>query len=185
MKPTCALLVLTLAACGDDVVSHSAPVGIHLAFSSGDVAGGRVGDDKNINTESGNPYAAYIAEAREVLDGDPGAIEIDTLTLTLTDPEGAVTTLGDIYDGPTSLSFVMNGTDAVVPVATTTIVADTGAGPIDQAITFDGSTVTGDDWQSLLDGNFKVVIDGPAQGDFEGAGASVDLLATFTFNALE
>jgi hypothetical protein len=180
-----ALFVTVLAACGDDVVSHSGPVGIHLAFSSGDVSGGRVGDDKNINTESGNPYAAYMAEAREVLGHDPSRIEVDSLTVRLVAPAGSVTTLGGIYDGPTALTFVMNSTNTVMPVATLAIVAATGAGPVPMDVAFDSGGLSADDWASLKDGNFKVVIDGPAQGDFEGASANVDLEALFTFDAIE
>jgi hypothetical protein len=180
-----ALFVTVLAACGDDVVSHSAPVGIHLAFSSGDVAGGRVGDDKNINTESGNPYAAYIADAREALGHDPSRIEVDSLTLTIATGTSGVTALGEIFDGPTALTFEMNSTNTIVPVASLAIVASTGPGPVPMDGAFDSSTVTGDDWTSLLDGDFKVVIDGPAQGDFEGANAAVDLEALFTFDAIE
>lgn len=179
------LLVIALTACGDDVASHSAPVGIHLAFASNDVSAGRVGDDKNINTESGNPYAAYMTEARDVLGRDPSRIEIDSLTLRLVAPSGSVTTLGDIYDGPTALTFEMNGTGTIVPVATLSIVAATTAGPVPMDVGFASGGVTGDDWAALKDGNFKVAIDGPAQGDFEGANASVDLEALFEFEAIE
>lgn len=182
-------LVITFAAgavaCGDDPVSHSEPVGIHLSFGSGDVAGGRVGDDKNINTESGNPYAAFVAAARDALGRDPGNIEVEGVTLTLLPTSTGVAGLGEIYDGPTGLSFEMNGTGTIVPVASLDIGPATMAGPITMVVGFAPSTIVGDDWTSLVGGNFKVAIDGPAQGDFENAGASVDLEATFTFTAYE
>ncbi len=182
------LLVCTFpaaAACGDDAVSHSAPVGIHLAFSSGDVAGGRVGDEKNINTESGNPYGAFAAATRDALGRDPSRIEIDSLTVALTATSTGVTTLGAIYDGPATIAFEMNGTSAIVPVASLAIGPTTAAGPVPMTISFDSGAVTGDDWSALVAGSFKVRIDGPAQGDFENAGASVDLEAMFTFEAFE
>lgn len=178
--------LLAVAACGgDDAVSYSAPVGIKLAFASNDVAAGRVGDDKNINTESGNPYAAYVAEARDVLGHDPARIELDSLTVAFATGTTGVTTFGEIYDGTAAITFVMNGTDTVVPVATLDVGPTTGAGPHAFAIGFDASTMVGADWASLLDGNFKVQLDGPAQGDFEGAGATIDLTATFAFVALD
>jgi hypothetical protein len=180
------VLVAAIAAgCGGDVVSHSGPVGIHLAFSSGDVAAGRVGDDKNINTESGNPYAAYIAEAQGVLGHDPSRIEVDSLTLTVTPGSSGVTQLGAIFDGVTAITFEMNGTDTIVPVATLAVDAAVGAGPAPMSVGFDSDTVTGEDWTSLVDGNFKVIVDGPAAAGFAGASASVDLEALFTFEAIE
>jgi len=181
----CLVIAITTAACGDDPVSHSEPVGIHLAFASGDVAGGRVGDDKNINTESGNPYAAFVAAARDALGRDPSSISVDELTLTLLTTSTGVASLGEIYDGPTDISFEMNGTNTLVPVASLAIGPTTTAGPVPMVIGFVPDAVLGDDWTALVGGNFKVVIDGPAQINFETAGASVDLEARFLFTAYE
>ena len=176
---------LGLAACGgDDAVSYSAPVGIKLQVRSGDVAGGVASTDKNINTESGNPYAAFIADARDALGGnDPGRIEVEGVTLTLATTSTGVTTMGEVFDGTTEVQFVMNSNNTSYPVASIAVVATTGAGPIDLDVGFDSTTVADADWSGVVGGSFKVVLTGPAQADFENAGADADLDATFTFGA--
>ena len=73
MKPLI-VLSLTLAACADQPISYSDDVGIAL---KADVVDGTVVDEKNINTESGNPYAAFITDAHNALHADPGSIEVD------------------------------------------------------------------------------------------------------------
>jgi len=66
-----------LAACGDDPVSFSAPVGIELKAKSDDVMNGVITEDKGITTESGNPYGAFINDATARLGRAPGRVEID------------------------------------------------------------------------------------------------------------
>lgn len=166
MKPfSIALLVglASTAACGDDVLSYSAPVGIKLSVASGDVSGGQLVDEKNINTESGNPYGASIAEARAQLGGgDPGALRLDRLQLQLEPTSTNVTVLGEVFAGQAEIQFLMNGSGALLPVATLAVTAATAAGPIDSVVGFDASGVTAADWTGLVGGQFKVVLRGPA-----------------------
>jgi hypothetical protein len=51
--------LLLFAACGDDPVSVSDQVDLKITISSGDVAGGIMAADKNVNTES-NPYGVFV-----------------------------------------------------------------------------------------------------------------------------
>ncbi|MCB9563010.1 MAG: hypothetical protein H6708_21605 [Kofleriaceae bacterium] len=176
---------LGLAACGgDDALSYSAPVGIDLKAKSSDVAGGVVSNDKGITTESGNPYGAFVSDARDALGGgDPGRIEVEGLTLLLGAGSTGVLTLGEVFDGTVEVLFVMNDTNDTFPVGSTAVVATTPAGPIDLDVSFDSSAVAAVNWDKMLTGSFKVALRGPAQGDFENANADVDLEATFTFGA--
>ena len=76
--------VLVLAGCGGDPVSHSAPVGINLKAKSSDTVNNVVTDDKGINTESGNPYGAFVTDARRELGNvDPAVIEVDEVEIFL------------------------------------------------------------------------------------------------------
>ena len=77
------LALLSLVGCSDDPVSYSSPVSINLKAESGAVNGAAISDEKGITTESGNPYAAFVSDARAKLGRDPGRIEVDGLTLTL------------------------------------------------------------------------------------------------------
>jgi hypothetical protein len=177
-----ALVALAAPACGEDPVSHYGQVGLQLALASAEVSGGRVGDEQQVGAASGDPYGAFMAAARGALGGEPGGMEIDMLRLRVI---GGGVRLGAIYDGPTTVTFAMNGTGTIVPVATLDIEPTTGPGPSPMIVGFDAGTVTGDDWTALLGGDFAVVLDGPAAATFEGAGASVGLEALFTFQAIE
>lgn len=178
--------VTLLGACADNPVSYSAPVGINLKAKSDDVAGGVVSDDKNINTESGNPYGAFVADAQAALGGaDPGVLELDGLELLLGGGSSGVTTLGEIFAGTTEVLFVMDGTDNTHVVGAGEITASTGGGPVQLDRSFDSSGYQGDDWDKLLAGGFKVVLRGPAAAGFDTKGADADLQVTFTFAAYE
>src|SRR3954469_79201 len=105
-------LVLFLGACSDDPVSYSAPVGINLKAKSGDTANNVVSEEKGITTESGNPYGAFITDAKQKLGGkDPTSIEIDKVELFLGGTSTNVTRLGEVFDGTVDVLFVVNDTN--------------------------------------------------------------------------
>jgi hypothetical protein len=175
-----------LAACGgDDEVSHSEPVGISLSVASGDVDGdGRLVDEKNINTESGNPYGVFSDAAQDAVGGTPSSITVDAVTLEIDDASG-VAAFEEIFAGDVELSFVMNGSEAVYPVSIHGVADGDGAGPVDMHVHFDSDGVTDEDYPDLVSGSFKVVLEGDAADGFDGLGADADLLAVLTFTAYE
>ncbi len=178
--------VSLVAACSDDPVSYSAPVGINLKAKSDDVVNGVVTDEKNINTESGNPYGAFISDAQDELGGgDPATFELEKLELLLGGNSSGVTGLGEIFDGTTEVLFIMADTNNSHVVGSGEITATTEGGPVELGINFDSGDYQGDDWDKLLDGGFKVVIRGDAAPEFETKGADADLQVTFTFAAFE
>jgi hypothetical protein len=173
----------TLAACGSDPVSFSAPVGINLKAKSGDVAASAISETKDITTESGNPYGAFITDARAKLGGkDPTAIEISDLTLVLGGQSTGVSSLDQVFTGDVDVAFVVNDSNNTYDAGH--IMNPTGAGPAAMAVSFDSSVVSPGDWTKFLGGGFKVVIRGPAAATFAGKGAEADLQVTFTFDAL-
>jgi hypothetical protein len=177
---------LALAACGSDPVSYSEPVTINLSAKSGDVANATVTDDKNINTEQGNPYGAFVANAQAKLGGaQPGHLEVDHGQLLLGANSTGVTTLDEIFAGQVDILFVMNDTNVSAPVASRTIAAGAGAGPLALDIGFDDGTLAAADYQRLLGGSFKLAIRGPAAAMFQSKGADADLQVTLTFTAFE
>lgn len=181
-----AALALAVPACGDDPLSYSAPVAINLKVKSAETAFGAVMDDKGITTESGNPYGAFVSDARAALGGvDPAVIEVDSVDLLLGASSVGVTKLGDVFGGPVEVLFEMNDTNNSYPVATTTIDATTGSGPVALAIGFEGTAVPANDYAKLLGGGFKVILRGAAATGFETKGADADLQVTFTFAAYE
>ena len=181
--PLFALPVLVLAACGDDPVQFSEPVGIELKTKSGDVVNSTVDANKGINTESGNPYGAFISEAEAKLGRDPGSIEIDKVTLTLGAQSTNVSTLEQVVTGDVYVQFLTNDTNNTFVVAH--FASPTGPGPVEGHPSFDWTQVGAGDIEKMLGGSFKVVLRGPAATGFETKGAEASLQLTFTFTAFE
>ncbi len=181
--PALALAAL-LGACGSDPVSVSRPVGISLPVSSNDVGvAGAIAVDKNINTESGNPYGAFANAARDGLGGrNPSRVAVVALALGLRPSSTNVTALEQAFTGTVAISFRMNGSDAVYPVGFVASPAGTAAG---LSVSFDSQAMPPADYDALLGGQFKVVLSGTGASGFSTASALADLLADFTFVAYE
>jgi hypothetical protein len=182
--------VAALAACGDDggtvPVEYSQPVGINLKVKSSDVVNGTISIEKGINTESSNPYGAFITAARNELGGvDPGRIELTAATLLLGGNATGVVGLGEIFVGQVEVVFQMNDTNNTFPAATGMLVATDGSGPIELMPTFTSAGANDADYGKILGGSFKVVLRGPAHANFRTAGADADVQTTLTFTAFE
>jgi len=188
IRHAAAALAVLAAACGSkDPVSYSAPVGISLDVKSNDDVGGVIHVDKNITTESGNPYGAFTNAAVQKLGRNPSRIQVTSAILTL-DPATStnVTVLESVFSATVRLSFQMNemnGSNNSYPVASVT--GPTGAGPVTMPVTFDSGAMTPADFDALVGGSFKVVLTSPAASGFGTLGATAKLEATLTFVAFE
>lgn len=182
-KMTSLAMLVSLAACGDDPLSYSAPVAINLKAESGAVNGTAISDEKGITTESGNPYGAFIGDARSKLGHDPSRVEIDEVALTLGAQSTGVTALEQVYTGDVDVLFLMNDTNNTYTAGR--IANPTGPGPLGVGVLFDSTTVTDQDWAKFVGGSFKVVIRGTAAAEFATKGAKADLQLAFTFAAFE
>lgn len=177
---------LFATACGDDPLSYSAPVSINLKAKSGDTQNSVVTDEKGITTENGNPYGAFVSDAKRALDGrDPAIIDVDTVDIFLGANSTGVTKLGEVFDGQVDVLFQMNDTNNTYPVANRTLDPNTPAGPIELDIEFPADNIPDADYDKMLSGSFKVVVRGGAAAGFEGKGADADIQTTFTFAAFE
>jgi hypothetical protein len=176
-------MLVSLMACGDDPLSYSAPVAINLKAESDKVIGAALSDEKGITTESGNPYGAFIADAKAQIKQDPSRIELETLDLTLGAQSTGVTALEQIYTGDVDVLFLMNDTDNTYTAGR--ITNPTGTGPAEVDVRFESDGVADQDWPKLVGGSFKVVIRGTAAADFASKGAKADLQLTFAFAAFE
>ena len=190
MKKLLALAALALlAACGgSDPVSFSAPVGISLPVASKDASSGSISVGKNINTESGNPYGAFVNEAHARIGHDPSRIVLAATTLKLlAGTSTGVTALEQVFTGSVTISFQMSGTGATYQAAQ--IVNPAGVGPVSLSAGFDSSSLPAADRASLIQGQFKVLLSGTPPGGAAGAFATgsdlADLVATFEFVAYE
>jgi hypothetical protein len=181
---TYALPFVVLAACGSDPVNYSAPVGIELKAKSSDVANAAVTEQKDITTESGNPYGAFTNDAMAKLGGKtPSRIEISNMTLTLGGQSTGVSALEEVVAGDVDVAFIVNDSNNTYDAGH--ILNPTGVGPDTMDITFDWAQVTATDRTKMLGGSFKVVLRGDAAPMFSSKGANASLQTTFTFDAFQ
>jgi hypothetical protein len=173
------------AACGGDLVSYSEPVGITLRAKPADTMNGIISEEKSINTEAGNPYGAFVGNARARIGHDPGIIDVESVELRLAPGATGAATLADVFAGAVDLTFQMNDTNVTYPVATGTIDAAAAAGPVAFEVVFAADEVPDSDYVKLLLGSFKLGARGPASPSFATRGAEVDLEITLTFAAFE
>ena len=152
-------------------------------MSDGDVTGTTASDEKNINTESGNPYGAFASAAREEVGGDPSRIVVESTTISISDGSD-IADLDAVFDS-VEISFIMNGSDTAYSVATGTITVGAGPGPSELDVSFDSDDLAEAEYPDLAGGSFKVVIEGEVADGFVAAGDNADLEAVFTFTAYE
>lgn len=184
MAKTHFVALVLLAACGDDPVNYSAPVGIELKEKSGDVVNATVDSEKGITTESGNPYGAFVTEAKNRIGHDPSDIKLEKITLTLGAQSTNVSALEQVVMGDVYVKFLTNDTNNTFTVGH--FGNPTGPGPVEGHPSFDMATDVGTpDIAKIIGGGFKVVLNGPAATDFAGKGADASLQVTFTFSAFE
>jgi hypothetical protein len=177
-------LLPLVAACGSDPVNFSEPVGIELDAKSGDAANNVITENKDITTESGNPYGAFVNTATAKLGGhQPSEIEVNDLTLTLGGQSTGVTTLDQVVTGDVDIAFVVNNSNNTYDVAH--VMGPSGVGPVTMNTVFDWTQVAATDRPAMLGGSFKVVLRAPSAATFSTKGADARLQATFTFTAFK
>jgi hypothetical protein len=178
------LAIALLAACGDDPVSYSAPVGIELKAKSGEVtANNALTPEKSITTESGNPYGKFIADAETKLGKPPGLIELEKVTIQLGAQSSNVTGLEQVMTGDVYVQFLTNDSNNTFVVGHWP--SPTGLEPVDGHPSLDWTAIGETDVEKMLGGSFKVVLNAPAAADFSTKGAEAVLQLTFTFSAFE
>lgn len=157
--------LLALSSCGDDPVAHSETVSIKLSgLKNGDVDNGVYSEEKNINTESGNPYGEFLKNARAALGGkDPGAIELTSAFVRVHADSKNVATLEQVL---ADVELFVSDSATTLPVGQKD--APTGSSvaiPLDEELDYEPIAAT------LLGGDFKVGVRGtavdPLPSDFE------------------
>lgn len=158
-------LVGLATACDDDPVAYSETVSVKLSgIKSGDIANGQASEDKNINTEEGNPYGDFIKNARAELGGhDPSRIEIAKADVRVHADSKNVSTLDAVFS---SLELFISSSATTIPVGTRN--APTGS---TTSIALDEDLDYEPVYDVMLGGDFKVGVRGPTvaapPADFE------------------
>lgn len=166
MKSTKAIVFAAMAAaagCGDDstggnTVNYSGPVTINVdKFKDDEVRNEAFDESKSVNTEPGNPYGAFLQQARAVLGRPPAAVVVDRVTLTLAADARGVTGFEQFLGGPLTLYLASSQTTVNVG----TVAQPRGAGPVEVTVTATRDTLAPIQTE-LTQGSFKVGIRVPA-----------------------
>jgi hypothetical protein len=146
----CALLPLLLAHCADDPIAYSEVISLKLSgIKDGDAKNGVTTEEKNVNTESGNPYGAFLASAEGALDGaEPGRVELSSALVGLHADSKGVAQLDQVFS---RVELFISSSTATYPLGdATSLSASTAAFVLSEDV----------DWEALqptlVQGDFKV-----------------------------
>lgn len=154
---TLGFLVQILAGCEEDPVGTTENIVIQLSgIKEGDIVSGVVEKSKNITTESGNPYGAFLQHVRTALGRNPSRIEVIRAEITLDDSSRGVISLADLFSGQVDV-YLDADVGGTVPVARVT--GPTGMGPVGCSIIATPDTLA-PIMDALLSGNFRVGVRG-------------------------
>lgn len=120
------LLAACLVACSEQEPPSSL-VAISLQAKSSDVPGPGLTLEKQIMTEAGNPYEAFIADAEARLGKETSRIDFERLTLRLGDDSTKVTALEQVCAGHLYFELTLEGSNDTFVFGEA--MAPSGAGP--------------------------------------------------------
>mgnify|MGYP000684073182 CR=1 FL=1 len=152
-------LLFGAGSCDDDEdpVARTDTIVIQLAgIKEGDIHDGVVEKDKNVTTEVGNPYGAFLDAARVALGRNPSRIEVTSVAITLGGDSRGVISFADLFVGETNV-FLRADVGGTVYVARVT--GPTGVGPVICEV-IAGDSALAPIRDALLAGNFRVGIRG-------------------------
>lgn len=157
-----AVMVAGCGASGDggsgNTVNYSGPVSINVdKFKDDEVRNEAFDNDRSVSTEQGNPYGAFLQQARAVLGRPPAAVLVDRVTLTLGADARGVTAFEQFLGGP--LTVYLASSRSTVTVGT--VAQPRGSGPVEVAVTATRDTLAPLQ-PDLTQGSFKVGIRVPA-----------------------
>jgi len=112
-----AFIAVSAIACGDDPVAYSETVSVKLSgIKNGDIRNQTASEDKNINTESGNPYAEFLKNARAELGGrDPRFIEVVSAFVRVHADSKNVIAFEQVF---TDLELFLSNSQTTIPAGT-------------------------------------------------------------------
>lgn len=143
--------------CADDVVGVSEPVSLKLSgIKPGDIANGSASEDKNVNTESGNPYGAFLKAARDGLGQEPRAIRVKSAFLRVHADSKNVTNFEQVF---ADLELFAADSQTTIPVGTVSAPSGTSVAVVITADEVDLAALQ----TAMKGGDFKMGVRGAVQ----------------------
>lgn len=181
MKQLSASVLFLACGCGG-AVAYSEPVSIKVGtIKESDIRNSAFEFDKEISSETGDPYKAFMATARDELGGaDPSAIEVTSIVLTVASDSKGIGTSG--------FADVMSGVEIFFTKGETTVVVGK-LGMIPASTTMEIPVIAGEEelrvlHSTMLKGDFKVGVRGDAVMS-PPAGFELRINVQLEFEALE
>lgn len=172
------LIGVALGGCADEPVAYSEVVSLKLSgIKDGDVKNGVASEDKNINTETGNPYGEFLKNATAALGGAAPARVVMTSALVGVDADSkGVLRIDQVFS---RLELFISSSAGTYPIGETTeLASSTVEIPISEDVDWDGLA------SMLVQGDFKVGV----RGDVNATTSKdwdLKLFLNLTFSAFE
>lgn len=177
-----ATAALLFSGCAADAVSDT--ITLNLKIKGDSAKSGVVSQEKEISSESGNPYGKFITAAKDAIGADPGRIELDTCELSLGAKSKGVTKLEEVFGGEVSVLLLVDSTKNSHNAAKAESVS--GAGPAALTSSFKTTGLSAKDMEKIVKGDFKVVVRGNAASTFDGnKDQEADLQVSMMFAAYD
>ena len=156
-----------LAGCETPAASSDAIVIRLSGIKEDDVHDGVVEREKNVTTETSNPYAHFLADARAALGRDPSRIDVEAVSITLGGDTRGVVGFQELFSGETNV-FLRDDAGGTVYVGR--VASPSGVGPVEcEVVSTEDSLAP--ILPALLSGTFRVGVRGPtarlATDDFD------------------
>jgi hypothetical protein len=178
MRCVLLLAALALCACADEEVVYSEAIELRLtSIGPSDVDDGVLEVSRNIATDKGNPFAAFLREAEDDLGYAPRGLELVAGAIAiLPDPLTGVSTWSDLWSGEVTLLFEPGGSGARIDVARVVLPTQgLETWPLQVVATRAELSV-----DKVLSGDFKVVLRGSTdRGPKEAFAAGIELRLLF------
>ena len=148
-------IAAVLTGCPEEPVAYSETVSLKLSgMKEGDVKNNELSEEKNVNSESGNPYGAFVKAATDALGRSPGRIAPTSAFLRIHSDSTGVTGFEEIF---TSMELFFSDSATTIPVGT----VDAPQGSSVEVPLDDVNLEALHD--SMVGGDFKVGVRGPTQ----------------------
>lgn len=171
---------LSLVGCSDDPAFTSGQVGISLSLKEGAIVGDQIDSRKNVSTESGNPYGAFISKVQNEFGDTPREIRIEAVSLQIQDTKDDVAVFEDLW--PESVQVFLAADDTVSGFTVASVEGPTGLGPINVPTRPVEDTTA---LETLLEsGNFRVGVRGKTALT-DAAKFDTKVAVTLTFGVYE
>ncbi len=175
------LLALPAIGCTDpDHPDYTAKVELTMQARA-DADGKRVGAQRDISSQDGNPYLSFLTNAQIRLEREPARIDIESVKMSLGGTASGVANLGEVFRGPTEALLILDTS------GTPTVAAQTEIGEIAlDEITFTTDfpdDISGARLDLLRAGGFPVSIRGEVAPGFAERAVAAPLTVAITFSA--